>query len=195
MHDYRKEVQQLLDVMGDSEQELTLGAKAIQLILQMAAKGNLAQGIEEKQASVTPEVKEDEEEGPQARPEVESDLKSKLVTKDEKEPRPLVQKVEPMVDRPTDVSKEKAKIDRTSQTLQALLSEKGDSQALDNWVQKDPKIFERLFDMVMVYKVSTRRIGFKAYNKNNKELRFRETIRNQFNPKNGDAILVSNAHT
>ncbi len=57
MHDYRKEVQQLLDVMGDSEQELTLGAKAIQLILQMAAKGNLAQGIEEKQASVTPEVK------------------------------------------------------------------------------------------------------------------------------------------
>ncbi len=31
MHDYRKEVQQLLDVMGDSEQELTLGAKAIQL--------------------------------------------------------------------------------------------------------------------------------------------------------------------
>ena len=77
MHDYRKEVQQLLDVMGDSEQELTLGAKAIQLILQMAAKGNLAQGIEEKQASVTPEVKEDEEEGPQARPEVESDLKSK----------------------------------------------------------------------------------------------------------------------
>ena len=88
-----------------------------------------------------------------------------------------------MVDRPTDVSKEKAKIDRTSQTLQALLSEKGDSQALDNWVQKDPKIFERLFDMVMVYKVSTRRIGFKAYNKNNKELRFRETIRNQFNPK------------
>lgn len=38
MHDYRKEVQQLLDVMGNSEQELTLGAKAIQLILQMAAK-------------------------------------------------------------------------------------------------------------------------------------------------------------
>lgn len=195
MHDYRKEVQQLLDVMGNSEQELILGAKAIQLILQMAAKGNSAQGIEEKQASVTPEVKEDEEEGPQARPEVESDLKSKLVAKDEKEPRPLVQEVEPMVDRPTDVSKEKAKIDRTSQTLQTLLSEKGDSQALDNWVQKGPKIFERLFDMVMVYKVSTRRIGFKAYNKNNKELRFRETIRNQFNPKNGDAILVSNAHT
>ena len=82
----------------------------------------------------------------------------------------MVQKAEPMVDRPTDVSKEKAKIDRTSQTLQTLLSEKGDSQALDNWVQKDPQIFERLFDMVMVYKVSTRRIGFKAYNKNNKEL-------------------------
>lgn len=96
MHDYRKEVQQLLDVMGNSEQELTLGAKAIQLILQMAAKGNSAQGIEEKQASVTPEVKEDEEEGPQARPEVESDLKSKLVAKDEKEPRPLVQKAEPL---------------------------------------------------------------------------------------------------
>ena len=62
MHDYRKEVQQLLDVMGNSEQELTLGAKAIQLILQMAAKGSSAEVIEEKRASVTPEAKEDEEE-------------------------------------------------------------------------------------------------------------------------------------
>lgn len=195
MHNYRKEVQQLLDVMGNSEQELTLGAKAIQLILQMAAKGSSAEVIEEKRASVTPEAKEDEEEGPQAQPEEELEASSKLVEKVEAESKPAVQEVEPVVDEPTEESKEKAKIDRTSQTLQALLSEKGDSQALDNWVQKDPKIFERLFDMVMVYKVSTRRIGFKAYNKNNKELRFRETIRNQFNPKNGDAILVSNAHT
>lgn len=93
MHDYRKEVQQLLDVMGNSEQELTLGAKAIQLILQMAAKGSSAQVTEEKQTSVTSEVKEDQEEGPQALPEVESDLKSKLVAKVEKESKPVVQKL------------------------------------------------------------------------------------------------------
>ncbi|MDE6376354.1 MAG: hypothetical protein K2L20_04230, partial [Ligilactobacillus sp.] len=132
MHDYRKEVQQLLDVMGNSEQELTLGAKAIQLILQMAAKGSSAKVIEEKQTSVTPEVKEDEEEGPQAQPEEEIGSRSKLVEKVEKESKPATKKVEPLVDEPTEESKEKAKIDRTSQTLQALLSEKGDSQALDN---------------------------------------------------------------
>lgn len=91
MHDYRKEVQQLLDVMGNSEQELTLGAKAIQLILQMAAKGSSAEVIEEKQASVTPEVKEDEEEGPQAQPEEELEARSKLVEKIEEKSKPAVQ--------------------------------------------------------------------------------------------------------
>lgn len=48
---------------------------------------------EEKQTSVTSEVKEDQEEGPQALPEVESDLKSKLVAKVEKESKPAVQKL------------------------------------------------------------------------------------------------------
>lgn len=177
MNDYRDEIKHLLDVTGSSEQELKLAAEAIKLILRVAAKGDLSS--EKKYKKVTEVKKEDDDTG-QQKP---KDISKPLKVDDEK------------LDHPSEASKEKIKIDRTLQTLQSLLNDKDDDQALENWIKRDPKIFSRLTEMAMVYRVSTRRIGFKAFNNHSKELKFNETIRSQFEPRNGDAIVVHKSNT
>lgn len=192
MYDYREDIKQLLNVTGNTHNELKIAAEAIRVILKIAEKN----GNEQQQTVSESEEEQKDDQSEQTAqlktnkvdvktvPEQKSDLvQETTVAKEEPELQIEVTK------RPT------LKIDRTLQTLQTMLTAKGDSKALEAWIKKEPQIFEKLFEMVMVYKVSTRRMGFKAYNKNNKELKFNEFIRNQYNPRNGDAIIVNNAHS
>ncbi|MCR1901150.1 hypothetical protein [Ligilactobacillus apodemi] len=170
MYDYRTEVKELLEMTGASQNELCLTAKAIKVILKIA------------QVKEVPPVPTND---------------TTEITAKKTEPQTAEQVPDKQVLKPTTppIKTEKVKIDRTLQTLQTLLSTRGENEALTNWIKRDPKIYDQLFELVMVYRVSTRRKGFKAYNKQKHELKFNEFVRNQFKPKNGDALVVSNSHT